>query len=116
MEIIADFYEIRRILSNTSPTIFQKILKTKIIIAKTRNESLELSQLEESYKIFKTILINNDCISLKDLKINGEDLKEIGITNGKEIGEKLKFLLNEVLKNPQNNDIEILKKILKEMY
>jgi len=45
---------------------------------------------------------------IKDLKINGEDLKKLGFQNGKLIGYTLKYLLDEVLKDPKANKRENL--------
>ncbi|SFR62091.1 CCA tRNA nucleotidyltransferase [Anaeromicropila populeti] len=48
------------------------------------------------------------CTSIRDLKINGNDLIEIGFKPGKIIGDILERLLQEVLDNPELNDKEIL--------
>lgn len=40
--------------------------------------------------------------------MTGSDLIKIGIKPGKEIGEILDFLLQEVLEHPENNTKEIL--------
>lgn len=58
---------------------------------------LKLNELEEK----------NICVSIKDLKINGNDLKQLGYS-GKEIGEKFDCLLKKVLKNEIKNEKEIL--------
>lgn len=104
-----DFYEFRKEMNEVSPFIFEKILKVKTIILKARKCNYDFNELQKSYSIFKSIIENRDCISLGDLKINGNQLKELGITNGEEIGKTLKFLLDEVMKYPENNDFEILK-------
>lgn len=54
-------------------------------------------------------------ITLKDLKINGTDLINMGITDGKTIGEILKSLLHKVLDGEIENDKEILKEITKRL-
>ena len=58
---------------------------------------MKLNELEEK----------NICVSIKDLKINGDDLKNLGY-DGKEIGEKLDCLLKKVLKNEIKNEKEVL--------
>jgi len=107
-----DSYLIRKYLSNNTPFIFKKVLKAKLIISAAKKCDTEIETLENICTTFNAIIKNEDCISLKELKINGNDLKKLGITDGKEIGDKLKFLLDEVLKCPQNNDFEILKSLL----
>ena len=54
-------------------------------------------------------------ITLKDLKINGTGLINMGITDGKRIGEILKTLLQKVLDGEIENDKEILKEITKRL-
>ena len=56
----------------------------------------------------------NECFSLKDLKVNGEDLINIGFNKGKEIGDTLKYLLERVIENTELNDKEELIKLAKE--
>lgn len=73
-----------------------------------RQESLDtLSKLIE---MKEKIVADGDCLSIKDLAINGGDLKELGIKPGPEMGEILKTLLAEVLGHPSNNQKDILLK------
>ena len=54
-------------------------------------------QLEE-------ILRQNDCFSLKQLALNGRDLINAGITDGRQIGKILYFLLDEVIDEKLANE------------
>lgn len=54
-------------------------------------------------------LMNPEPMRLKDLAINGDDLKELGI-EGKDIGKTLTYLLSVVLDNPNKNTRECLMK------
>ena len=65
------------------------ILAQNPVYAKER--LLNLSSVESKLDV---ILAQNECFSLKDLKINGEDLIKVGFNKGKEIGETLKYLLD----------------------
>lgn len=60
------------------------------------------------------ILAQNECFNLKDLKINGEDLINLGFNKGKQIGQTLKYLLERVIENTELNDKEELIKLAKE--
>jgi tRNA nucleotidyltransferase (CCA-adding enzyme) len=60
------------------------------------------------------ILEKNECFSLKELKINGRELIELGFDKGKEIGEILNYLLEKVIENPELNNKEQLIKLAKE--
>ena len=64
---------------------------------------------------FNEILAEEDCLSLKELAINGKDLMEMGIKPGKEIGLILNHCLELVLEKPELNQKEQLEKLAKEM-
>ena len=59
-------------------------------------------------KMYRQIIARGDCVTLKDLKVNGKDLIELGMKPGSELGEMLILLLHTVLENPLNNEKETL--------
>ncbi len=61
----------------------------------------------EAYNIINEIIENNECFSIKDLKINGNDLMELGF-KGKKIGEALSKCLTAVIDNKIPNEKEEL--------
>ncbi len=63
---------------------------------------------------YENIINNNHCTSISELDITGKDIKDLGYQPGQEIGEKLTFLLEEVLKMPELNKKETLIELLKE--
>lgn len=71
-----------------------------------RDKKLETLSLVET--IYKTIIEEEHCLSIKDLKINGKDLLDLGFTAGPRIGQILQSLLNEVLENPEMNQHDTL--------
>ena len=58
-------------------------------------------------RLYHEIIERGDCISIKDLDINGNDLMELGIT-GPRIGDTLNKLLHIVMENPKLNEKETL--------
>ncbi len=70
----------------------------------------------ELIKIYKKILyiIENDPLLIKELDIDGEDIKKFNIT-GKEIGFILSQLHQIVLKEPEKNRKEVLLKYIPEL-
>ncbi len=66
-----------------------------------------LNRVNQVYEGYKQIIANGDCLRIRDLAINGNDLTAMGI-RGKEIGEILEASLLSVLKDPQLNDRELL--------
>lgn len=67
----------------------------------------------ETLNVINEIISENECFSVKDLKINGNDLIALGY-KGKEIGEKLNACLDAVIDGKVENDKqELVKFILK---
>ena len=48
------------------------------------------------------------CLSIKDLAVDGSDLLAAGVPQGRAVGEKLHALLELVLENPEYNTREYL--------
>ena len=76
----------------------------------------KLAILQETEEAYGEILTAMDCLTLKELKINGNQLKELGIREGKIIGSILNTLLTMVLENPQLNHYEYLKELALKIY
>ena len=75
-------------------------------------KTADLRKLDD---ISRHILEDNDPLTIKSLAITGRDLIELGIPQGKELGEILKKLLEEVLVDPSiNTREELLKRVNKE--
>lgn len=64
-----------------------------------------LNAVEELYRKIKE---RGDCTSLQSLAVNGKDLMAAGICPGPGLGEILKKLLDEVLRDPSKNKKEVL--------
>ena len=71
-----------------------------------REASIE--NIETLIRMKNKIVEDGDCLTIKELAINGGDLKALGITPGPEMGEILKTLLGEVLGTPSLNTKEQL--------
>lgn len=86
------------------PKLF-KLMEADRIAHKPPFDFTALDKLKIAYY---EIYNNNEPVSIKDLMVNGNDMINLGITKGKDIGETLKYLLGKVLEDPVNNDREIL--------
>ena len=105
--------DIKYILNKIGHSTFKRILNLKsIYYSKVLNETDK--NIEEYIKIIDDIINNKECYTIKDLKLDGNDLKEIGY-KGYEIGQSLNYLLEEVIKNPKINRKNILIKKLKDI-
>ena len=63
--------------------------------------------------MYRKIIADGDCLSIKDLAVNGHDLMEQGIGAGPALGEALGRLLECVLNDPSMNEKEKLLDALK---
>ena len=54
------------------------------------------------------ILSRGDCLSIRQLAVNGADLIALGVKQGKGVGQILDRLLNLCLMNPEENERERL--------
>lgn len=76
---------------------------------------IKLEALKVARQLHQEVLKRGDCVSLKMLHINGRDLIELGITQGKQIGYVLNELLLKVLEHPEYNQKETLLTLAKQM-
>lgn len=109
---------IKKMLSRIGENLLRDLIKVQKADVLSQNPIYakeRLDNLVEVENILNSILIKNECFSLKDLRLNGEDLMNLGFSQGKEIGETLKYLLELVLKDPRLNDREVLINIIKKM-
>lgn len=72
----------------------------------TQEEKLRL--IQEAERLYEEIEKNKNCINLKSLAVNGQDLMKIGFPAGKKLGEVLNQLLEQVLEKPEINNKETL--------
>ncbi len=109
---------IRRMIIRVGKDNFDDLLAVKradIMAQSTyrREEKLQyINQLEVAYK---AIISAGDCLRIKDLKVNGKDLINMGLPQGQQVGQVLGTLFEEVIDNPSLNDREYLLKRAKEI-
>lgn len=98
-------YDIKKSISNLGKEVFFELISVQQADALSKHDfcSKHVQELEEIKTIAQDLISKNECLSLKDLAINGNDLKSIGI-QGKNIGDTLNILLDNVLKDTLKND------------
>ena len=102
---------VRRAIVKTGEELFPYLLEVKradflaqsMYLREEKEE--ELKQLEA---IYKEVIANKDCTSVKMLAVNGSDLIAAGMKPGKELGAALQRLLEIVLEDPSLNTKEYL--------
>jgi tRNA nucleotidyltransferase (CCA-adding enzyme) len=75
----------------------------------------KFERLEAARDLYQAIVDKEECVSLKEMKINGKDLIRLGLKPGREIGEILNRLLSMVLEEPEKNNADTLLAIAKTM-
>lgn len=70
----------------------------------------KMRKIDDFANVLNQVLEEQQCFSLKDLAINGDDLIALGFVPGKELGEVLTGLLNSVTDDALPNDRETLLK------
>ena len=68
----------------------------------------KLRYVDDYEAVYRQILEKKQCLSIKDLAVDGSDLLAAGVPQGRAIGEKLHALLELVLENPEYNTREYL--------
>ena len=89
------------------PAIFE-VKRADILAQSLYLREEKLSYLDEYERIYEEIMSRKDCLSLKDLAVTGNDLMELGVPQGKQIGILLRRLLELVIEEPGNNDRKLL--------
>lgn len=110
---------LRRVLSNLGPSLFPYLVQVMQADVMAQSDYLrehKLKQLSEAAAAYQEIMKAHDCLSLKELKINGNDLKALGITDGRTIGAILNLLLQMVLEHPELNNYIYLEELAGKIY
>lgn len=107
---------VRRALNRLTPDIFSLLILLKKADNAAQHPKYRYRQREcdELLKIGDEILTEDICYSLKSLAVNGNDIMELGIPKGTEIGRILNRLLDEVIKERLKNDKTVLINFAKE--
>lgn len=95
-------------------TYVKNLLKVKIADALAHSQDhifKRLGQAKECLKLVSEIVLNKECYTLKQLKINGDDLLKKGY-KGEQIKEKLVSLLFDVINEKVENKREVLLKLI----
>ena len=107
---------VKKALKLLGSELFFKLLDIKRADNLAQNLELtksELKTIDNLENTAKEIIKNNECFCLKTLAVTGADLINTGIPAGKELGEKLEFLLDAVINERVENEKKSLLKLLK---
>lgn len=102
---------IRRLLGQVGRDFFPLIMEIKKAdMAAQSDYKLDEKQLQLEALIsrYEEIIASDDCVSMKELKVNGGDLIKLGVKPGPQLGRILNKLLDIVIEDPEKNDREYL--------
>ena len=108
---------VRRAINKVGKDIFPLMIKMqRADIGAQSDYKLEgkLERLDCMDELYRGIIEREECVSLKDLAINGNDLIAMGMKPGREIGDTLSRMLDRVLEEPSCNTKEILMGMVRE--
>ncbi|MCF2679164.1 CCA tRNA nucleotidyltransferase [Faecalicatena contorta] len=102
---------VRRAMNKIGEDLFpyyMEVRRADVLAQSMYRREEKIRNLDEIEEIYKEIVRNKECVSLRSLAITGKDLIDAGMEPGKEIGEKLNELLELVIENPELNTKEKL--------
>jgi tRNA nucleotidyltransferase (CCA-adding enzyme) len=108
---------LRKVVSTVSPELFpllMKVMRADNLAKSPMAISKLLPALDDLQRLYDEILSEGDCLTLKELAVNGGDLIKAGMKPGPRMGEVLKDMLDTVLDDPEKNDKELLLGLFKD--
>lgn len=109
---------VKRMMSKTGAELFEKLLILQRADNTAKNPKYlpdKIKKINSGLNIYRQVIASGQPYRISDLVINGKDLMNIGYRQGREIGDELKSLLDEVIIKPDLNNRSYLIKRAKEM-
>lgn len=105
---------IKRFINRIGGENLERFFKLQTADIKASKPPYDFDNINYIKEKCKEILNRKEPLNVKELNINGYDLMEIGIKQGKEIGDILNYLLEKVLDNSDLNNKKDLMELAKE--
>ncbi len=102
---------VRKAINRVGEKDFPLLLEIRYADTMAQSEYLrgeKLKLIEDTKEVYRQVLERKDCVSLKDLAVNGKDLIAVGVAPGKKLGDILGAMLRDVLETPEHNSKEYL--------
>lgn len=107
--------EVRRFMVKAEVSNMDNLMRLKEadLYAHTKFKWEEkMGRMQKLGEMYRKIIGDRDCLAIRDMKINGNDLIEHGVKPGPAMGEILQKLFEAVLDDPEMNDHEKLTEAL----
>lgn len=102
---------VKRVMARMGEELFAKLLLLQEADNRAKNPKFlndKIAKLSEVRVIYRKVLAEHQPYLTADIVVNGRDLIKLGFRAGREIGDTLHILLDEVLVNPALNNREYL--------
>ena len=104
-------YQVRKAVHQVGEDIFPllfPVMEADISAQSNYCREEKMFILNQVKQVYQNIIDQKDCLSIQELALSGHDLQKLGMKPGKEMGEMLAAMLEEVLKNPEHNQTDYL--------
>ena len=108
---------VRRAMNRIGVELFPYYLAVRMADANAQSPYRRREKIENIVavrKLYQEALLEEDCVTLRQLAVSGRDLMDLGMNPGREIGSMLSELLEYVIDDPKRNEKEILRGYVKE--
>lgn len=108
---------VRRAMNRIGVELFPYYLAVRMADVKAQSPYRRRRKIENIVamrELYQEALINDQCVTLRQLKVSGRDLLKLGMQPGREMGDMLSELLEVVIDDPDMNDREKLCDYVKE--
>ncbi len=102
---------VRRAMNRIGEDLFpcyMEVRRADVLAQSMYKRGEKIENLDAIEALYKKVVEEKQCVSLKDLAVTGRDLLEAGMCPGKEIGDMLGKMLELVIENPELNEKEAL--------
>lgn len=99
---------VRRQASEIGVSMYDRLLNFEHAYYEVTGNTDKADGIVTVREIFRKILERKDPLTIKDLAVTGGDLISAGMNPGREMGEVLKRMLEDVIENPEHNEKEYL--------
>ena len=103
---------VRRAMNRIGVDLFPYYLAVRMADVKAQSPYKRREKIENIIamrELYQKILIDEECVTLRQLAVSGRDLMELGMKPGRELGSMLSELLEYVIDDPARNEKEILR-------
>ena len=108
---------VRRAMNRIGVELFPYYLAVRMADAKAQSPYRRREKIENIVavrRLYQAALLEENCVTLRQLAVSGRDLMDLGMKPGREIGSMLSELLEYVIDDPKRNEKEILRGYVKE--